>query len=67
MRALLVHGASFSAGFLSGYLTGDIDRAVKFGVFFSALKHSVPGDLNWCKRAEVYALMKGGGKLRIVR
>ncbi len=60
-------GDSFSAGFLSGYLTGDIDRAVKFGVAFSALKHSVPGDLNWCTRAEAETLMKSGGKLRIVR
>ncbi|RJP21226.1 MAG: sugar kinase [Candidatus Omnitrophota bacterium] len=60
-------GDSFSAGFLMGYLTGDVDYAVKFGVAFSALKHSVPGDLNWCTREETEALMKGGGTLRIVR
>ncbi len=60
-------GDSFSAGFLTGYLTKDTDYAVKFGVAFSALKHSIPGDLNWCTRAEAEALMKGGGTLRIVR
>lgn len=60
-------GDSFSAGFLYGYLEGNIDYAVKFGVAFSALKHSVPGDLNWCTKAEAEALMKGGGNLRIVR
>jgi len=60
-------GDSFSAGFLAGYLTGDMDYAVKFGVAFSALKHSVPGDLNWCTKAEAETLMKGGGNLRIVR
>ncbi len=60
-------GDSFSAGFLCGYLTGNIDYAVKLGVAFSALKHSVPGDLNWCTKAEADALVKGGGNLRIVR
>lgn len=60
-------GDSFSAGFLTGYLTGDVDYAVKLGVAFSALKHSIPGDLNWTTRAEADALVKGGGNLRIVR
>ncbi|MGC9329855.1 MAG: PfkB family carbohydrate kinase, partial [Candidatus Hinthialibacter sp.] len=60
-------GDSFSAGFLNGYLTGDIDYAVKFGVAFSALKHSIPGDLNWSTKEEAESLMKSGGKLRIVR
>ncbi len=60
-------GDSFSAGFLTGYLSGDLDYAVKLGVAFSALKHSIPGDLNWATRAEADALVKGGGNLRIVR
>ncbi len=60
-------GDSFSAGFLSGFMTGDIEYAIKFGVAFSALKHSIPGDLNWSTKTEAEALMKGGGTLRIVR
>jgi 2-dehydro-3-deoxygluconokinase len=60
-------GDSFSAGFLSGYLTGNIDYAVKFGVAFSALKHSIPGDLNWSTKEEAERLMEGGGSLRIIR
>lgn len=62
-------GDSFSAGFLSAYINqGDPDAACKLGVAFSALKHSVSGDLNWCTLAEAEALAKsGGGNLRIAR
>lgn len=61
-------GDSFSAGFLTGYImNNDPDYACKLGVAFSALKHSVPGDLNWCTREEAEKLMQGGGNLRIVR
>ena len=61
-------GDAFSAGFIYGYLTGagDVDRGVKYGVAHSALKHSIPGDLNWATLQEVEALLKGGG-LRIER
>ncbi len=61
-------GDSFSAGFLTGYLAkSDPEYACKLGVAFSALKHSVPGDLNWCTKDEAEKLMAGGGNLRIVR
>jgi 2-dehydro-3-deoxygluconokinase len=60
-------GDSFSAGFLAGFLQGDMAYAVKLGVAFSAIKHSIPGDLNWATREEADALVKGGGNLRIVR
>lgn len=61
-------GDSFSAGFLYGYLTqNDPEYACKLGVAFSALKHSIPGDLNWSSLEEADALVKGGGGLRIVR
>ncbi|MDO8587459.1 MAG: sugar kinase [Armatimonadota bacterium] len=59
-------GDSFSAGFIYGYLTGDVEKGVNYGVAFSALKHSIPGDLNWATLAETEALLKGGG-LRIER
>lgn len=62
-------GDSFSAGFLTGYITHkkDYDYATKLGVAFSAIKHSIPGDLNWATREEAEKLMAGGGNLRIVR
>ncbi|HOE12398.1 MAG TPA: sugar kinase [bacterium] len=60
-------GDSCSAGFLYGYLQdGDVQKGIDWGVAFSALKHSVPGDVNWCTPDEVKRLVGGGG-LRIVR
>jgi 2-dehydro-3-deoxygluconokinase len=59
-------GDSYTAGFIYGYLTGDVDKGVKYGNAFSALKHSIPSDANWATLAEVENLLKGGG-LRISR
>ena len=59
-------GDSYTAGFIYGYLTGDIDKGVKYGNAFSALKHSIPSDTNWATLQEVENLLKGGG-LRISR
>jgi len=59
-------GDSFTAGFLYGYLTGDAQKGVDYGAAFSALKHSFPGDINWCTREDVEAQVKGAG-LRISR
>ena len=33
--------------------------ALDYGVAFAALKHSFPGDFNWCTRDEVEALADG--------
>ncbi|UCF92668.1 MAG: sugar kinase [Desulfobacterales bacterium] len=53
-------GDSFAAGFLYGYLgAGDVQRGLDFGAAFAALKHSFPGDFNWCTRDEVEALLAG--------
>jgi len=42
-------GDAFAAGFLAGYLPkGDVQLGLDYGVAFSTLKHSIPGDLNWC-------------------
>lgn len=54
-------GDSFTAGFIYGYLTGDVRKGVDYGTAFSAIKHSIPGDLNWATLEEVEALLKGGG------
>jgi len=59
-------GDSFTAGFIYGYLTGDVEKGVKFGNAYSALKHSIPGDTNWATLQEVENLIKSAS-LRISR
>ena len=59
-------GDSFSAGFLYGYLTRDVEQGVKMGNAFAALKHSSWEDFNWTTKTEAEALIKGSG-LRIAR
>lgn len=60
-------GDSFTAGFLYGWIKfQDVEKGVQYGNAFSALKHTVPGDLNWCTLEEVEAQLKGAG-LRISR
>lgn len=60
-------GDSFSGGFIYGYLTsGDVETALKMGNAYAAIKHSIPGDLNWATKPELETVMKGGG-LRVAR
>jgi len=54
-------GDSFTAGFIYGYLTGDVQKAINYGTAFSAIKHSIPGDLNWATLEDVENLLKRGG------
>lgn len=54
-------GDSFTAGFVYGYLTGGVQKGVDYGTAFSAIKHSIPGDLNWATLDEVETQLKGGG------
>lgn len=54
-------GDSFTAGFIYGYLTGDVRKGVDYGTAFSAIKHSIPGDLNWATLEEVENQLKGSG------
>jgi 2-dehydro-3-deoxygluconokinase len=49
------------AGFLTGYLEGDIQKAVRLGNAFSVLQQTAPTDLPWPTRAEVDALIAEGG------
>lgn len=55
-------GDSFTAGFLYGYLTGDVEKGLRYGNALSALKHSIPGDLNWSTLEEVEGLLQAKGK-----
>jgi len=59
-------GDSFSAGFIYGYLTGDVEKGLKLGNAYSALKHSIPGDTNWATLQEVENQIKSAS-LRISR
>lgn len=53
-------GDSFAAGILYGVIgENDLQKGLDYGVAFAALKHSSPGDFNWCSREEVEALLAG--------
>ena len=59
-------GDAFVAGLLHGLLDADLDKGVRYGAAMSALAHTIPGDFPWLTRADVEALVGGGG-LRISR
>ena len=61
-------GDSFAGGVICGMLDGrDFKSALEFGVAASALKHTIPGDMNMVSRKEVEALMGGDGSGRVQR
>ncbi|GAB4026542.1 PfkB family carbohydrate kinase [Spirosoma koreense] len=60
-------GDAYIAGLIYGLLQfEDLQRAVEFGVAASALKHTIPGDVNLATVAEVETLERGdsSGKLK---
>ena len=52
-------GDAYAAGFLRGYLAGDLAQAVAWGDAMCVLKHTIPGDLPWLTAAEVDELVAG--------
>jgi 2-dehydro-3-deoxygluconokinase len=61
-------GDSFASGFIYGLVTGMLMAdAAEFGVAASALKHTIPGDLNHATLNDVKELMKGDGSGRVQR
>jgi 2-dehydro-3-deoxygluconokinase len=61
-------GDSFASGFIYALVTGmSTGDAAEFGVAASALKHTIPGDLNHAILNEVKELMKGDGSGRVQR
>ncbi|MBP6686577.1 MAG: sugar kinase [Lacibacter sp.] len=61
-------GDSFASGLIFGLVTGmPMGEAAEFGVAASALKHTIPGDLNHATLGEVKDLMKGDGSGRVQR
>jgi 2-dehydro-3-deoxygluconokinase len=59
-------GDAYASGFLYGLLTGDVDKGVRYGNAFSALKQASWGDFNFATLGEVEAQLAGSGS-RIVR
>jgi 2-dehydro-3-deoxygluconokinase len=61
-------GDSFASGLIYGLVTGmPMKDAAEFGVAASALKHTIPGDLNHATLNEVKDLMKGDASGRVQR
>ena len=61
-------GDSFAAGVICGLLDGkDFKEALEFGVAASALKHTIPGDINLETRKEVETLAGGDASGRVQR
>jgi 2-dehydro-3-deoxygluconokinase len=62
-------GDTYSAGFIYGYITDGVDKAVRLGNAFSALKQTSWSDFNWATRQEAESLLQSPPKenLRITR
>jgi 2-dehydro-3-deoxygluconokinase len=61
-------GDSFCGGLIVALLDGrSTPDALEFAVAASCLKHTIPGDFNFVTRAEVDALLQGGGSGRVQR
>jgi 2-dehydro-3-deoxygluconokinase len=61
-------GDSFAAGLIYGLATGmEEEKALNFAVAASALKHTIPGDLNLVTLAEVQHLLGGNASGRVQR
>ena len=61
-------GDSFSAGIIHGLASGkSFDWALEFAVAASALKHTIPGDVNMVSLSEVESLMAGNANGRVER
>jgi 2-dehydro-3-deoxygluconokinase len=52
-------GDAFDAGLLYGFLRGDLDQGLAYGMAMAALKHSIPGDEFVATREEVESLLAG--------
>ncbi|MBB4079583.1 2-dehydro-3-deoxygluconokinase [Lewinella aquimaris] len=62
-------GDSFMGGLIHGLIKwpNDLTYALRFAVAASALKHTIPGDVNLVTEGEVVELMEGDGSGRVRR
>jgi len=52
-------GDAFAAGFLYGYLRGDMEAALRYGAAMATLKQTYPGDICRATPAEIDAVIEG--------
>jgi len=50
-------GDAFAAGFIDGYLRGDLEYGLKQGLALAAMKHSFMGDIPWVTQKELADLI----------
>lgn len=63
-------GDSFAGGLIFALNTPELSEpstALRYAVAASCLKHTIKGDFNYATRAEIEALMSGGGSGRVQR
>ena len=51
-------GDAFVAGFVYGYLTGDVEKGLRYGAAIAALKRTIPGDIALVTLDEVEELLQ---------
>lgn len=51
-------GDAFVAGFVYGYLTGDVEKGLRYGAAIAALKRTIPGDIALVTLDEVEELLR---------
>jgi len=57
-------GDAFAAGFIHGYLTGGLDRALEYAVAVGALKHTYRGDVAWISPEDLKEFLSGSPRWR---
>ena len=61
-------GDAFAAGFLHGILSGySMKHSLEFAIAASAIKHTIPGDINFATVEDVKSLANGDGAGRVQR
>ena len=53
-------GDAFAAGFVHGWLEGDLPRALRYGCALAALKQTYRGDTTWSTQEDLEDLVAGG-------
>ncbi|MEY8761423.1 sugar kinase [Chryseobacterium tongliaoense] len=60
-------GDAFAAGLIYGLLNFDDEKALKFANAACAIKHTIPGDINYCSAEDILEVMNGNSGGRIKR
>lgn len=59
-------GDAFAAGLIYGLINFDDEKALKFANAACAIKHTIPGDINYCSVEDILEVMNGdsGGRIK---